>query len=172
MTDIASEDPDDIAEVGRMLLRDVARIRGTRPPALAAAENFIMGWLSARPERDGMAYFDLAPDEFIDAFVAWQDSLPAAQRFENQPPHELDEPAHMLFWDLDLWLGLVCMPGRRLPPSHLDEAVLVDIFACYREIDSETRDALWKQRYPEADAAQWDKWLNNIHAFFHPPADR
>jgi len=42
MTDIADEDPDDISEVGRMLLRDIARIRGTRPPALAAVQNKIL----------------------------------------------------------------------------------------------------------------------------------
>jgi hypothetical protein len=145
-------------------LRDIARIRGTLPPALAAVENFIMGWLSARPDLN----WDPPPTEFYDAYAKWQASLPVAQRLENQPPHELDDPVHLLFWDLDTWLGLVW----RLPPPHLHEAVLVDVFACQREIDSWTRDAIWKRRYPEADHAQWDKWLSDIHAFFHPPADR
>ena len=64
-------DPDDglgnVAECERTLLRDVARIRGTLPPALAMAEDFIIGWLDAHPEREGTAYFDSAPDEFIAA---------------------------------------------------------------------------------------------------------
>ena len=171
MTDIADEDPDDISEVGRMLLRDIARIRGTRPPALAAVENFILDWLTTHPDQHAWTarmvppsdcgwagYIDPPPTEFYDAYEKWQASLPAAQRLENQPPHELDDPVETMFWDLDTWLGLVW----RLPPPHLDEAVLIDIFACQREIDSETRDAIWRWRYPESDHAQWDQWLNDI----------
>jgi hypothetical protein len=167
MTD-TDEDLDGIAEVGRMLLRDVARIRGTLPPALAAVENFTMGWMTARPDQN----WDPPPTEFYDAYEKWQASLPVAQRLENQLPHELDAPLERLCEDLDLWVGLVCMPPRRLPPPHLQEAVLIDILACYREICGETRDAIWRWRYPEADTAQWDKWFNDIHEFFHPPADR
>ena len=170
MTD-TDEDLDGIAAIGRTLLRDVARIRGTRPPALAAVEDFVLAWLKANPDHGDWpahvvspsdwgwcGYIDPPPKEFFNDYAKWQESLPVAQRLENQPPHELDDPVETMFWDLDTWLGLVW----RLPPPHLDEAVLIDIFACQREIDSETRDAIWRWRYPEADHAQWDQWLNDI----------
>ena len=114
------------------------------------------------------AYIDPPPKEFFNDYAKWQESLPVAQRLENQPPHELDDPVHMLFWDLETWLGLVW----QLPPPHLHEAVLVDVFACQREIDTWTRDAIWRQRYPEADHALWEKWLNDSHEVFRPRADR
>jgi hypothetical protein len=173
-------DPDDISGVGRMLLRDIARIRGTRPTALAAVENFILDWLTTHPDQHAWTarmvppsdcgwagYSDPPPTEFYDAYEKWQASLPAAQRLENQPPDELDDPIETQFWDLHVWLGLVW----RLPPPHLHEAVLIDVFACQREIDSETRDAIWRWRYPDADDAQWDKWLNDIHAFLRSPGE-
>ena len=166
MTD-TDEDLDGIAAIGRTLLRDVARIRGTRPPALAAVEDFVLAWLKANPDH---VDWPVLPTAFLDAYWAWQKSLPVEHELDEE--HALDDPIETLFWDLDLWLGLVCMPPRRLPPPHLDEAVLIDIFACYREIDGETRDAIWRWRYPDADRAQWDKWFNDIHEFFHPPADR
>ena len=163
MTDIADEDLDGIAEVGRTLLRDIARIRGTRPPALAAVEDFVLAWLKANPDH---VDWPVLPTAFLVAYGAWQKSLPVEHELDEE--HALDDPIETLFWDLETWLGLVW----QLPPPHLHEAVLVDVFACQREIDSWTRDAIWKRRYPEADHAQWDKWLNDIHAFFHPPADR
>ena len=160
MTIISPDDADlgDLAECERTLLRDVARIRNTRPPALAAAEEFIIGWLDARLEQDWNSYFEPPPEEFFDAYERWQNSLPPEQRRENEPAHELDDPIDVLFWDLDMWPSLVCVPEGRLPPPHLDEAVLIDIFGCEREIPGRVR-AIWRRRYPEADAAQWDKWF-------------
>jgi hypothetical protein len=38
------KDPDDISEIERTLLRDVARIRGTLPPVLDKVEDFILEW--------------------------------------------------------------------------------------------------------------------------------
>ena len=111
MTDIADEDLDGIAEVGRTLLRDIARIRGTRPPALAAVEDFVLAWLKASPDHGD---WPVLPTAFLVAYGAWQKSLPVEHELDEE--HELDDPIETMFWDLDLWLGLVCMPPCRLPP--------------------------------------------------------
>ena len=148
-------------------MRDIARLRGTRPAALALAEEFITGWLDANPDHQCCAYSDPPPAELLDAYRTWQTALPRAQRLDSLRPHELYDPIDMLFWDL---AGLD-EPFRRVPPPDLPEAVLFDIFGCEREMQPSIS-AIWKRRYPKADHAQWVEWYAMTRAFHRGVKDK
>jgi hypothetical protein len=169
--DIAVLDPRDIdadlgnpeiAECERTLLRDIARIRGTRAAALAAVEEFIIGWLKANPDHDG-DYPD-PPENFLDAYRAWWGRAQAEPWFTGYQPHQLDDPLAVLFWDLVVWVSPMM---RKPPPADLPEAVMIDALACDREIQWAVS-PIWKRRYPEADRAQWVEWYRMTSEFYHP----
>jgi hypothetical protein len=160
--DAETGDPD-LDECERTLLRDVARLRGTRPPALAAVKDFMLAWLEANPDHDG-DWPDL-PEEFLAAYRVWWDQAKAGLLFAGRQPLELDDPYTMIFWDLDVWCSpMMCGPPSRLPPPDLPEAVLIDIFACDREMQCAVS-PIWKRRYPEADHAQWVAWYRMTREF-------
>jgi hypothetical protein len=156
-----------VDECERTLLRDIARLHGTRPAVLALAEAFILGWLEANPEHGCCAYIDPVPEEFLAAYQVWQTALPRDQRLDSLRPHQLYDPIDMLFWDL---AGLD-EPFRPHPPADLHEAVLFDVFACERELQWAVS-AIWKRRYPEADHAQWVEWYAMTRAFHRGVKDK
>jgi hypothetical protein len=149
----AEWDDPEIAECERTLLRDIARLRGTRPAALAEVEDFILDWLGAHGEPDWGLHPD-PPKAFLGAYWTWQESLPVA--------HGLDDPIEVLFWDCAMWRWSVCRP-----PADLPEPVLLDIFGCEREMQSAIS-AIWKRRWPTATREQWVEWYRLTREFHHP----
>jgi hypothetical protein len=152
------------AALERTLLRDIAGIRGTLPPALAKAENFIMGWLCDAYQHGWVQklvpYCDPPPKQFYAAYDKWRESQPRDEWLENQPPHELDDPVERLFWDADAWNSMQMVHQWRLPAPDLDEAVLLEIFGVQRAI-CQIREVIWPRRYPNVRGLRWVQERNN-----------
>ena len=129
MTDTNAAARADIAKLERTLLRDIAGIRGTLPPALAAVENFIEEWLRDTYQYNWVQqlvpYCDPPPMQFYDAYDKWRAGQPREEWLENQPPHELDDPVERLFWDADAWNSMPKVHQWRLPARDLDEAAFL-----------------------------------------------
>jgi hypothetical protein len=164
MTDTNAAARADIAKLERTLLRDIAGIRGTLPPALAAVENFIEEWLRDTYQYNWVQqlvpYCDPPPMQFYDAYDKWRAGQPREEWLENQPPHELDDPVERLFWDADAWNSMQIVHQWRLPARDLDEAVLLEIFGIQRAI-CHIREVIWPRRYPNVWGQPWIMNRNN-----------